>query len=355
MRERDQAYQRIVDHVIGQGGDRRPQLPKPHIERLTDTSAGAYTTFKRSFLTIMETRPEWNQAERKAFLKESIAKEAASMIVGIDFSIADDVVTWQQVLLRVDNVFLSHHNTLAAQEDFRNCKQKSGEKALVFAGRLRELHERAFSNVLPTNERRETDVALRTQFVAGLRSAAMRLGLSSHISTQPTLARLAQQANDLELLQRMTTTSLNAMEDAKAPAEAVASMDTNTATPKCLICSKIGHDWRECFTLQRWVRAQLEKANTKVPAAFMGAPTARQKGGKGKPRGKGAPKRLNAARGSSTFAKANKSQRTGAQGSVSAVDQASEVASAPGDPIAELLGRIKNESAANATPSSSKN
>ena len=75
-------------------------LPKAELPALELDTPEAYTEFNRGFMTIMASRSEWTNQERKSFLAERIRGKAAVLIHGLKFSVDDEAVTWETVLPR---------------------------------------------------------------------------------------------------------------------------------------------------------------------------------------------------------------------------------------------------------------
>ena len=242
----------------------QPTLPKPTIEPLDTTTPEAYIEFQRAYKIIMKSRDRWSQRQRKQFLLENVRKEAAILCTGVEYDIDNDEVTWETVLGRLENTFLTRNNTAQAGTEFRAAKQKKGEPITSWAARLRDLHLRAYARTHPDAEQRERHDELRSAFAKGLRDARVQLSLANQVSQVPTLLELVKIATDTEFHIAMSHPdspvkgSVNEMEAEQT------KQDQAEDGRLCTLCEKIGHKWPGCPELKKEVAQKFADASLKL-------------------------------------------------------------------------------------------
>ena len=248
----------------------QPTLPKPTIEPLDTTTPEAYIEFQRAYKIIMKSRDRWNQRQRKQFLLENVRKEAAILCTGVEYDIDNDEVTWETVLGRLENTFLTRNNTAQAGTEFRAARQKKGEPITSWAARLRDLHLRAYARTHPDAEQRERHDELRSAFAKGLRDARVQLSLANQVSQVPTLLELVKIATDTEFHIAMSHPdspvkgSVNEMEAEQT------KQDQAEDGRICTLCEKIGHKWPGCPELKKEVAQKFADASLEAPPRFGG-------------------------------------------------------------------------------------
>ena len=287
-------------HGYGAAGYQRHQelLPKPKLDKLVANTPEAYLEFRRAYMTIMRSRAEWTQRQRKQFLMEHIQKEAAVIAVAVAYDLEDDDVPWQTVLQRVEDVFLTRNNSSQAAVEFRAARQRKNETIMVWAARLRDLHARAFSRTHPTLDLRERHDELRQAFATGLNDHNVQLAINTQINRSETLLELAQIAVDahfhlqLQSKIRQKAASLNAMEEGTVAAMEDKSEESATPAKRfCKLCTRTSHNWQDCRFVKNLVAGDCAKYGVQVPPSFArDQERPRDRGGRFRRGGRGAPR-----------------------------------------------------------------
>ena len=290
-------------HGYGAAGHQRYHelLPKPKLDKLVGNTPEAYLEFRRAYVTIMRSRAEWTQRQRKQFLLEHIQKEAAVIACAVEYDLEDDNVAWQTVLQRVEDVFLTRNNSSQAAVEFRAARQRKNETIMVWAARLRDLHARAFSRTHPTLDLRERHDELRQAFATGLNDHHVQLAINNQINRSETLLELAQIAVDahfhlqLQSKARQKTGSLNAMEEGTVAAmEGKSDKSEGSATPAkrfCKLCTRTSHNWQDCRFVKNLVAEDCVKYNVSLPPSFTkDKERPRDRGGRFRRGGRGFPR-----------------------------------------------------------------
>ena len=287
-------------HGYGAAGYPRHQelLPKPKLDKLVANTPEAYLEFRRAYMTIMRSRAEWTQRQRKQFLMEHIQKEAAVIAVAVAYDLEDDDVPWQTVLQRVEDVFLTRNNSSQAAVEFRAARQRKNESIMVWAARLRDLHARAFSRTHPTLDLRERHDELRQAFATGLNDHNVQLAINTQINRSETLLELAQIAVDahfhlqLQSKIRQKAASLNAMEEGTVAAMEDKSEESATSAKRfCKLCTRTSHNWQDCRFVKNLVAGDCVRYGVPVPPSFAkDQERPRDRGGRFRRGGRGFPK-----------------------------------------------------------------
>ena len=250
-------------------------LPKAELPALELDTPEAYTEFKRGFMTIMSSRSEWTNQERKSFLAERIRGKAAVLIHGLKFSVDDETVTWDSVLAKVEGAFLTRANSVQAEQAFRNATQQPHESIRVWASRLRDLHTRAFALRLKTEKERETDYELRMQFVTGLLSADLSRSLMVECDKAEDLETVAALAHSSYFMfqkrraQRNINQITSAVSSLTTESKPKSGGDKGGADKGCVLCGATRHTVYRCDKIAEMVFEAQQAAGLGVAPRFL--------------------------------------------------------------------------------------
>ena len=250
-------------------------LPKAELPALELDTPEAYTDFKRGFMTIMSSRSEWTNQERKSFLAERIRGKAAVLIHGLKFSVDDDTVTWESVLAKVEGAFLTRANSVQAEQAFRNATQQPHESIRVWASRLRDLHTRAFALRLKTEKERETDYELRMQFVTGLLSADLSRSLMVECDKAEDLETVAALAHSSYFMfqkrraQRNINQITSAVSSLTTESKPKSAGDKGGGDRGCVLCGATRHSVYRCDKIAEMVFEAQQAAGLGVAPRFL--------------------------------------------------------------------------------------